>query len=141
MKIFIYITVSLILSITANASGFENESETKSFANKLVSKFIVNDFKSALDSAKPYWPIPAVEIDGMLNQISQQWPIVEQRFGRATGKELVQTKRIGKSFIRYVYLHKFENHSIYWQIDYYKPKNKWKINQIVFLDNLNTLYE
>lgn len=112
-----------------------------SFSNQLVSLFVKYDFKSALDKAKPYWPLPAVEIDAMLNQINQQWPLVKQRFGITTGKELVQTKRIGKSFIRYIYLHKFENHAIYWQIDYYKPKTQWKINQITFLDTLNTLYK
>ena len=129
------------MAINANAAGLKTEKETKSFSNQLVSQFIKDDFKNALNKAKPYWPIPAVEIDGMLNKINQQWPMVKQRFGSTTSMELVQTKRIGKSFIRYIYLHKFENHAIYWQLDYYKPINEWKINQITFLDTLNTLYE
>jgi len=141
MKNTFIIILLFTVSISANAKGFKTESETKSFANQLVSKFIQNDFKNALNSAKPYWPIPAVEIDGMLNKINQQWPLVKRRFGKTTGKELVQTKRIGKSFIRYIYLHKFENHSIFWRIDFYKPKNEWKINTLVFLDTLSTLYE
>jgi len=141
MKNILLITLLFTISISVNAKGFKTESETKVFADKLVSKFIKNDFKNPLNSAKPYWPMPAVEIDGMLNQITQQWPLVKQRFGKAVGKELVQTKRIGKSFIRYVYLHKFENHSIYWQIDFYKPRNEWKINSLVFLDTLSKLYE
>jgi len=141
MKLLSLIILSLAFTINANASGFKTEQETKSFSNQLVSLFILYDFKKALNKAKPYWPIPEVEIDGMLNKINQQWPLVKQRFGVTTGKELVQTKKIGKTFIRYIYLHKFENHAIYWQIDYYKPKNEWKINQITFLDTLNTLYE
>ena len=138
-----YLLISLLLAVStnANADGFKTESEVMLFADQLVTKFVKNDFKNALDSAKPYWPIPAVEIDAMLNQINQQWPLVKQRFGKATGKELVQTKRIGKSFIRHIYLHKFENHSIYWQIDFYKPRDQWKINTLVFLDTLDTLYE
>ncbi len=56
-------------------------------------------------------------------------------------QELVQTKKIGKSFVRYIYLHKFEKHAIYWQIDFYKPRKEWKINQITYLDTLNILYE
>jgi len=141
MKYTFITLLILIASTSASAKGFKTENETKIFSNKLVTQFVNNDFDNALNSAKPYWPIPAVEIDGMVNQIKQQWPLVKQRFGKATGKELVQTKRIGKSFIRYIYLHKFENHSIYWQIDFYKPKNEWKINTLVFLDTLNALYE
>ncbi len=141
MKKLGFISLLFIMSLNVNANGFKNEKETKLFSDALVSQFIKNNFASALNKAKPYWPVPAVEIDGMLNKINQQWPLVKQRFGKVTGKELVQTKRIGKSFIRYIYLHKFENHSIYWQIDFYKPRNEWKINQITFLDNLGTLYE
>lgn len=141
MKFISLIILSFIIFINANAAGFKTEKETKFFSNQLVSQFIKDDFKNALNKAKPYWPIPAVEIDGMLNKINQQWPMVKQRFGSTTSMELVQTKRIGISFIRYIYLHKFENHAIYWQLDYYKPINEWKINQITFLDTLNTLYE
>lgn len=136
-----FVFLLLIISLNAKAGGFKNEKETKAFADSLVSQFIKNNFKLALNKSKPYWPIPAVEIDSLANKINQQWPIVKQRFGKTTGKEFVQTKRIGKSFIRYIYLHKFENHAIYWQIDFYKPRAEWKINQIIFLDNLGTLYE
>ena len=140
MRKFGLIVLLLAFSLTATAKGFKKESETKVFADSLMTQFIKGDFAGALNKAKVYWPLPAIEIDGMLNKINQQWPLVKQRFGKTTGKELVQTIRIGKSFIRYVYLHKFENHAIYWQIDFYRPLNEWQINQIIFLDNLNTLY-
>jgi len=141
MKFTGLIILIYMFTINANAAGFKTEKETKVFSNQLVSQMVKNDFKNALNKAKPYWPLPEVEIDGMINKINQQWPMVKQRFGLSTGQELVQTKRIGKSFIRYIYLHKFENHAIYWQIDFYKPKSEWKINQINYLDTLNTLYE
>ena len=77
----------------------------------------------------------------MANQINQQWPLVDQRFGAAISKEFIKEKSIGESFVRYYYLHKFENHSIYWQIDFYKPRDYWQINSIIFLDSLEPLYE
>ena len=77
----------------------------------------------------------------IVNQINQQWPLVDKRFGKPIDKEFIKEKRIGKSFIRFYYLHKFENHSMYWQYDFYKPHNEWKINKIIFLDSLESLYE
>jgi len=130
-----------MLSNSALAGGFKTEQECRSFADKLMDQFVNANFQEGLNNAKQYWPIPEVEIDGMANQIKQQWPIVNQRFGKAVAKEFVRKKRIGKSFLRHYYLHKFENHSMYWQIDFYKPREEWKINKIIFLDRLDPLFE
>ena len=141
MKRFIILISILMFSVSIHADGFNSKKETRKYADKLVDFFIKKQFSKGLNDAKKYWPLPAVEIDGMANKINQQWPIVDQRFGKAISKEFVSSKSIGSSFIRYYYLHKFEKHSIYWRIDFYKPRNKWKINTLVFLDNHDSLYE
>ncbi|BDX08329.1 hypothetical protein [Planctobacterium marinum] len=131
----------LFLSFSTLADGFKSEQEAKEFTDKMMEQFVNKKFQQGLNEAKKYWPLPDVEIDGLANQIAQQWPIVDQRFGQAIDSEFVSEKRIGESFLRYYYLHKFENHAIYWQIDFYKPRDEWKINSILFLDTLETLYE
>ena len=141
MNKIIFLFLFMMLPSIAIAGGFKTEGECKNFSDKLVDQFINGNFKDGLNSAKPYWPIPEIEIDGLANQIVQQWPIVDQRFGKAIAKEFIKEERIGKSFLRYYYLHKFENHSIYWCIDFYKPRKEWRINSITFKDNLATLYK
>ena len=138
---FILTILLFTLSCTAYANGFKTEDDAKKYTDSLLKIIVQEDFEKAFDSAKPYWPLPIVEIDGLVNTIKQQWPIVNQRFGKSISSELVKTKHIGQSFIRYYYVHKFENHAIYWKIDYYKPRSLWKINNILFADDLNTLYE
>jgi hypothetical protein len=133
--------VCLILSTNSFADGFKSIEATKIFADGLMEQFIQKKFSEGLNSTKPYWPIPTIEIDGLANQIDQQWPTVDKRFGKYTGKEFIKSKKIGSSFVRYYYLHKFENHAIYWQIDFYKLNNQWKINSIKFLDAIENLYE
>jgi hypothetical protein len=141
MKKIIVTALFFIFSISVHAAGFSSKDDARKYADKLMDHFVKKEFQVGLNDAKKYWPIPAVEIDGMANQINQQWPIVDQRFGAAISKEFVKEKNIGESFVRYYYLHKFENHSIYWKIDFYKPRDAWQINTIVFLDNLEPLYE
>ena len=131
----------LLFSIFSYGQGFQSEKEARNFSDKLMDYFVAEKFHDGLNMAKPYWPLPAVEIDALANQINQQWPIINQRFGQAISKEYVKEKRIGKSFLQYYFIHKFENHSLYWRFDFYKPDDKWKINQIIFLDNLEALYE
>ena len=136
------ISISLLFCVgLLFADGFKDESQMRAFSDKFMDNMIQKEFKKGFESAKVYWPLPAVEIDGLVNQIQQQWPIVDQRFGKVVGKEFVKEERIGKSFIRYYYLHKFNNHAIYWRIGFYKAKDEWKINSIDYLDALDNLYE
>lgn len=131
----------LLFSVSAFAGGFKTENETRKYSDILMKQFLKEKFKEGFNDAKKYWPIPPVEIDGLVNQIKQQWSIVNQRFGKPIEIEFIKKEGIGKSFLRYFYLHKFQNHAIYWRIDFYKPNREWKINTIVFLDSLDVLYE
>jgi len=140
MKAVFVLMLAVYLNIVS-AAEFTSIKSTRVFADKFTNILLKEQFKSAFDSAKPYWPIPKVEIDGIVNKINQQWPVVQQRFGNSVGMEFIRNEKIGGSFLRYYYLHKFQNHAIYWRIDFYKPQETWKINTVTFLDNLDVLYE
>ena len=133
--------VLLFVSSLAVADTIDSTQETRLLADKMISHFVKKEFQRGLALAKPYWPLPEVEIDGLANQIANQWPIVDQRFGQTTGQEFIREERIGKSFVRYYYLHKFENHAIYWQITFFRPLDKWKVNEVTFKDSLEPLFQ
>lgn len=141
MKKLLIILICLIAPNMGIAEGFKTEKEIRAFSDKFMDQIIKANFKKAFDSTKSVWPLPEVEIDGIVNKIKQQWPMIENRFGMPVDKEWIKEKRIGKSFLRYYYLHKFENHSIYWYIDFYKPRDLWLINRVLFRDNLDVLFE
>ena len=134
----------IVLTIIAAQSAFgaplKKLSETKSLSKNIMQYFLKAEFVEGLSMAKEHWPLPPVEIDGLANKINTQWGIVQQRFGKPTGMEFVQEEKIGKSFVRYYYLHKFENHAIYWKFTYYKPRDEWKVNSITFRDDLESLF-
>lgn len=140
MKI-LYVLVLVLFSNISFASDMATVKQTRELSEKMIQMFVNKKFKEGLSLAKPHWPLSGVEIDGMANQIETQWPLVDQRFGNSTGYEQVRTEGIGNSFIRYYYLHKFQNHAIYWQFTFYKPSDTWKINGVQFLDSLDILYE
>lgn len=140
MKILTSLTLLFFINVSF-AESLKSFDDTKNIANKMVSHFVKKEFKQGIELAKPHWPLPEVELNGLVNQIQTQWPIVDQRFGQAIGEEFVREERIGSSFVRYYYLHKFQNHSIYWNIAFYKPKDTWVVNGVQFLDSLDILYE
>ncbi|MDT0603097.1 hypothetical protein [Thalassotalea castellviae] len=140
MRIVLGIVFVLLTGITS-ANTLNNEESTRVLSDKMIQHFYKKEFQKGIDLAKPYWPLAPVELDNLVNTIKGQWPVVDQRFGEATGTDFIKTEKIGSSFIRYYYLHKFNNHAIYWQITFYKPKNEWKVNNLMYLDTLDPLYE
>ena len=64
------LTLLLIYSGLASTAGFETEIGTRKFSDKLVNQIFKEKFQIAFNSAKPYWPIPVVEIDGIVNKIN-----------------------------------------------------------------------
>lgn len=131
----------LLVSFSGVATPLKTIEDTKALSTDMVKHFVKSEFDEGLALVKPLWPLPEVEIDGLANQIRTQWPVVEQRFGKPTGFELVRTEKIGNSFVRHYYLHKFENHAIYWQVSFYRPLDKWMVNGVTFKDSLESLYQ
>ena len=125
----------------ASAEHLLSTDDTKALAEQMMSHFINKEFAKGVAIARPHLPSPEVELDHLIEQIEQQWPIVEKRLGQTIGYELAQEQKLADSFIRYYYLHKFRNHAIYWNITFYKPENIWVLNGVSFKDNLDILYK
>ncbi len=141
MRVLLTVLVLLFVVQSVNADGLKSEAETKAMSDKIMQHFVKEEFKTGLGIAKTYWPLPVVEIDSLANTINTQWGIVRNRYGNPTGTEFIRQESIGKSFLRYYYLHKFENHAIYWRFTFFKPNNVWKVNGITYKDELDFLFE
>ena len=89
MKRLIIAIILLLAATSAIAGGFKTEKEMKSFSDNFMDKVVSLNFKGAFNSTKPSWPIPEVEIDGLVNQVEQQWPMIQNRFGTSLAKELI----------------------------------------------------
>lgn len=114
---------------------------TRQLADKAVAFVKQEKFPEAYDLLKPYWPLPAVEIDGLANQMNTQWPMVKQRFGASLATEFVRTRKVGESFIEYTYIQKFERHALRWKFVFYKPVDHWLINAVSWDDEVRQLFE
>jgi hypothetical protein len=110
-------------------------------SDKIMQYFVKSDFDKGLRIAKEYWVLSDREIDRLETQIERQWRTINKRFGLSLDMEFIKTQKLGDSFIRYYYLQKFENHAIYWSFTFYRSKGMWQINEIIFKDDLDSLFE
>ena len=134
----------ILIALTSQpvaAEMIREASKTKLVTEQIMAYFVEEQFVEGIDIAKKFWPLPPAELDGLANQIATQWEVVKQRYGNTTGHEFLRVDRLGSSFVRLYYLHKFDNHAIYWRFTFYKPEEGWVINGITFQDDLHFLFE
>ena len=117
------------------------ESDTKALADQFMALIGKGSYHDAFELLKPNWPLPAAEIDNLAYQTDSQLKMVAERFGKLIGTEFIQSNRIGKSYVRYIYIQKFSNHATRWMIVFYRPTDEWKINVVVWDDKTHDLFE
>jgi hypothetical protein len=130
----------LLAPVASRADGLATLSDARKVTDRAVALFAQEKFPEGYAALKPYWPLPAVEIDSLAHQTNMQWPIVRQRFGTSIATEFVKQVDGGPSFVRFIHLQKFQNHAIRWVFTFYKPKDQWIINSVSFDDKLETLF-
>ena len=128
-----------LLSVTANAAELD-QAETRKLTDQAIELFVANKIKEGYRLFAPHWPLPEAEINALIERTERQFGQAVTRFGGNTGYEFVATKRVGNSLIRHIYIQKFMNHAIRWQFTFYKPKTKWRVNSIVFDDQIGQLF-
>ncbi|HYR28585.1 MAG TPA: hypothetical protein VEU30_08970 [Thermoanaerobaculia bacterium] len=114
--------------------------DARKLADKAMGLFQKEKLAEGYDVLKPYWPLPPIEIDSIANTTATQWPIVEQRYGASIGTEFLTEQPLGNSFVRLIYLQKFERHAIRWVFIFYKPNDRWIVNSFSFDDSISAMF-
>jgi len=140
MKRILLALLLLVLPAVAGAETLRSEADTLALSRKMMDVAMTQPPGAAFAVLKPYWPMDPAEIDGQTSNAGIQWQVIEARFGKPLGYELVKTERIGQSFVRYVYLQKFEKHALRWRVSFYRPRDAWMTNNFAFDDQLESLY-
>ena len=55
-------------------------------------------------------------------------------YGKVVGFEKIQEVDFSSSLKRFTYLQKFEQYPVIWEFYFYKPKDTWVVNHVVFND-------
>ncbi len=56
--------------------------------------------------------------------------------GEYTGYELINSKSFGESLRKETYMVKYERQPIRFEFEFYKPKDKWMLNNFYFSENM-----
>lgn len=138
MKKF-YLALVLATPIFANSADLKSKDDVVSFVKTTQSLIAAGDVIKAIEGLKPYVIIPESEFQVALEQYKMQKPMIDQRFGKTIGTELISVQEQGESLMLATFIQKFEKHVMRWRLYFYKPRDKWILNTYSTDDKINEI--
>jgi len=125
----ITILAGLFIASSVHAYDGNPNEQVASFFND----YIAGKQSVAIDSLYSSNPLSAQKVQ-QLTLLKQQVGSVQLLYGSTLGTENIHSEIISPSIVRIVELAKHEHHPILWEFYFYKPKDKWFISQVMFVD-------
>ncbi|MEM7054269.1 MAG: hypothetical protein AAF446_06935 [Pseudomonadota bacterium] len=138
-KLFLIVYV-VLFSLSLQASELKSREDVEAFYNLAIELIGQGKIVEALNTFRPHLIIPETEFDLSVEQFTMQQPVIDQRFGRTIGAELLHVKPLGDSLLRVVILQKFERHAMHWKLYFYKPSDHWILNTYLSDDSVEALF-
>ena len=134
--------LACILAATASfADTLKSKQAAQDLAASVMEKVAEGKVPEGFDVMEPYMIIPTAEFDVMKNQAALQAPMIEQRFGKTTGVELIKIEEAGDSLMLVLYIQKFEKHIMRWKFYFYRPNDVWILNTFNFDDTIQLMFD
>ena len=132
----------LLLTMLSLAYGatLRNPEEAKELAEKVLSRAVAGDMDGIATVVKPYWPFPEDELEALVAQTAQQRSLLAPRLGKSLGFTLVRREIAADTFLRLIYVERFENTGLRWLFTFYKVRDVWKFNSFAWDEEIAKLF-
>ena len=132
----------LLLTMMGLAYGatLRSPEEAKELAEKVLSRAVVGDMDGIVTVVKPYWPFPENELEDLVAQTAQQRNLLANRLGKSIGFTLVRRETAAETFLRLIYIERFENTGLRWLFTFYKVRDAWKFNSFAWDEEIAKLF-
>jgi hypothetical protein len=122
-----------------NAEMVEDVLELRDICDKIMGFVGSGNIKSAFEEMKKYTILPESEMDGAYEGTEKQLDLLENRYGKFIGYELVEEQLISDSLVRFVYLARCKNLPLVWRFMFYQSGGKWTMTSFFWDDQIQNL--
>src|SRR5262249_20756469 len=134
--------ITLAQDGNGNATGRQIASpeQCKQFTDTFLRTLVNGRTYDAFQMIKSVIPDAESDVDATRQTTEQLLDQVRQTFGKPIDVELLDTKTLGSSFIRYDYLLKLERSALHCRAIFYRPRNTWIPVTITFEQDLRQVF-
>lgn len=139
----VFMLMGLMAGSVFSAGELETDMDCKALAESFMKQVDVGEFDKAFALVKPHWPIAESRFKEVMGQTKAQLPKVGAAYGGRVepGIELVRVSRVGASFVRFMFLQRFDKSAARWEIVFYHGGANWYVNRVVWNDKTYELFK
>lgn len=145
-SVIVIVIIGGLVALSLAAGGpqptgqLTSEGQTREFTERFLRTLETARAFDAFQLLRPVMNDPGTDIDQMRNTTDQQIMQARNTYGKSIGHELIDTKRLGESFIRYDYLFRLERSALHFRIIYYRGRNNYTPVALFFSEDLEQLF-
>jgi hypothetical protein len=136
------VCVLLLWPVLAGAQSkyLQTQEEVRKAAEGVVASVAAGNTGGAWKELKPLSVVPPSEFEVFEAQFNSQLGGILQRYGSASGYELLREEPLGKSLIRYTFVVKHEKAPMRWLLVFYRTEKGWVATDFKFDGNILALF-
>lgn len=129
------------LASAAQVAQLHTEEDARAVSDEVMERVVRGDYEAAFEQLRSYWPFASAELDALLDTTVAQRTQVAPRFGKSLGHTLIRSRTVEESLLELVYMEKTERHALRWVFLFYKPHDRWILNNIEWNDDIDALFD
>lgn len=137
----LYLATAALLVTSVQAADLSDLDDAKILSNAAMELIVEGKVEDAFALLAPNWPLPQNELAALTMSTIQQRNLVESRFGKSLGYQLVREENLSDFAVRYTFAELRQVHVVRWQFIFYRPEALWKVNSVVWDDNIGLLFQ
>jgi len=133
-------TIILFVAVLSLSLITSNNVNAQSTPEELMDAFFII-FNEYINQAVDYLFATNDMIDPSqpgIQSIKERLELSRKMLGNYSGYEIVNKYQAGESYVKYIYSLKYERQPVKLIVVLYKPKDKWKVQNINFQDDIDT---
>ncbi len=135
----------LILLLTMSTQIFAKPLADKAKIDKVSQYFMTqilnNEVEAAYSLLSAYIGIDLEQFTERGKKVANDMKQLEKTAGKPLSFDLLETQSVGEHFYKATYLLKYQTIALIWSINFYQPDNGWKLVDVSFNGDINSLFK
>lgn len=140
------ISISLFIlffafSSQSHAKPLANKEKADKVSNYFMGQVLSGEVEAAYSLLSAYAGIDLEQFMERGKKVANDMTQLEKSSGKPLSFDLLETQAVGEHFYKITYLLKYETVALIWSLNYYQPDQGWKLVDVSFNGDINSLFK
>jgi len=131
----------LVLFSQAHAKPIESKEKADKVSQYFMDQVLKGEIEAAYSLLSAYVGIDLEQFIERGKKVANDMKQLEKSSGKPLSFDLLETQSVGEHFYKITYLLKYETVALIWSMNYYQPDQGWKLVDVSFNGDINSLFK